>query len=83
MNLEKYLLLNWKKILIIIIAWVLAVILHNLIYALFYDFFNSTGGDEPVFFIIAVFIIPLYFIIAILYTISHKLKKKWNSHQTL
>ncbi len=76
MNLEKYFLLNWKKVLIIIIAWILAVILHNLTYALFYDFFSSTGGDEPVFFIIAVIIIPLYFIISIVYTITHKLKKK-------
>jgi len=76
MNPEKYLLLNWKRVLIIIIAWVVAVILHNLTYALFYEYFSKTGGDEPVFFIIAVIIIPLYFIIAIIYTIINKIKKK-------
>lgn len=76
MNLEKYFLLSWKKALIIIIAWFAAVILHNLTYALFYDFFNRTGGDEPVFFIIAVVIIPIYAIIAILYTLYHSIKKK-------
>lgn len=76
MNLEKYFFLSWKKVLIIIGVWIVAVILHNLTYALFYDFFTRTGGDEPVFFIIAVIIIPLYFIIAIAYTIIKKLKKK-------
>lgn len=78
MNLEKYLLLNWKKVLIIIIAWILSVILHNLTYAMFYQHFSKTGGDEPVFFIIAVIIIPLYFIISVVYTLTNKLKKKWN-----
>lgn len=76
MNLEKYFLLSWKKVLIIIAAWILSVILHNLVYALLYNFFSSTEGDEPVFFIIAVIIIPLYFIISVVYTIFHKLRKK-------
>lgn len=76
MNLEKYFLLNWKKTLIIVIAWLLAVILHNVTYAIFYDFFISTGGDEPVFFIIAVIIIPVYFITSVGYTTYHYLKKK-------
>ena len=68
MNIEKYLLLNWKKILIIIGAWFLAVILHNAFYALF-------NVEEAVFFILAVIIIPIYFITAIIYTIIKKIKK--------
>jgi|TARA_B100002003_G_C13930677_1_gene452114 membrane protein DedA with SNARE-associated domain len=69
MNIEKYLLLNWKKILIIIVAWFLAVILHNAFYAVF-------NIEEAVFFIIAVIIIPIYVIISIIYTIISKIKKK-------
>jgi len=75
MKLEKYFLLNWKKVLIIVVAWFLAVILHNMIYA-FIMYFFKVDFEEPVFFILAVIIIPLYFITAIIYTIIKKLKKK-------
>lgn len=66
---DRYLLLNWKRVLIIACAWMLSVLLHNLIYGLFYDYFRRTGGDEPVFFILAVFVIPLYFIVSLVYTV--------------
>lgn len=69
MNLEKYFLLNWKKIITIIIAWILAVILHNAVYAIF-------NIEEAVFFLLAVIVIPLYFIISVVYTIINKVKKK-------
>lgn len=75
MKLEKYFLLNWKKVGIIIIAWIVAVLLHNGIYALFYEYYSKTGGDEAVFFIIAVFIIPLYFVISLIYTIFYHVKR--------
>jgi len=69
MNIEKYFLLNLKKVAIIIIAWILAVIAHNAFYAIF-------NIEDALFFIIAVFIIPIYAIIAIIYTIIKKIKKE-------
>ncbi len=59
----------------IIAAWFLAVILHNAVYASFMYFFK-VEFEEPVFFILAVIVIPLYFIISIVYTIIHYIKKK-------
>ena len=72
---DKYLLLSWKRVLIIAGAWVLSVILHNVVYGLFYEYFRRTGGDEAVFFILAIFVIPLYFIISLMYTVIRKLSK--------
>ncbi len=71
MNLKKYLLLSWKKILIMIAAVLLSVFLHNVISGLF-------DIEEVVFFILAVIIIPLYFIISVVYTFMIIIKKKIN-----
>jgi len=71
MNLKKYLLLSWKKILIMIAAVLLSVFLHNAISVLF-------DIEEVVFFIIAVIITPLYFIISVVYTFMIIIKKKVN-----
>lgn len=68
MNPEKYLLLDLKKLGIIIASFIVAVILHNLISGLF-------GIEEAVFFILAVIVIPLYFLISVGYTIFHHVKK--------
>jgi len=70
---NKFLLLNWKKLLIIVIAWILAFVLHNLISALI-----GLNGEEPFFFIIAVIVIPLYFIICLVYTLIIYILKKQN-----
>ncbi|TEB06033.1 hypothetical protein Psch_03075 [Pelotomaculum schinkii] len=75
MKADKYLLLTFKRLLWIIGAWIAAVFLHNAIYALFYSFFSETNGDEPVFFIIAVVVIPLYFVISLIYTVFRKFSK--------
>ena len=72
---DRYLLLNWKRVLIVACAWVLSVVLHNVIYGLFYEYFRRTGGDEAVFFILAIFAIPLYFIISLVHTVSRKVSK--------
>ena len=72
---DKYLLLSWRRFAIIACAWVLSVVLHNVIYGLFYEHFSLTGGDEPVFFILAIFVIPLYFIISLVYTVIRKVGK--------
>ena len=68
MNLEKYLLLDLKKLVIIIVSFMVAVLLHNIISALI-------AVEEAVFFILAVFVIPLYFLISVGYTIFHHVKR--------
>lgn len=72
---DKFFLLTWKKIFIGIIAWFIAVIIHNLIYAFFMGVLNI-DFDEPFFFIIAIFVIPLYFLISIVYTLIKLVKRK-------
>jgi len=78
-NFDKYLLLDWKRLLIFVGAWFLAVILHNVIYALGIYFFGENfwgvGGDEPLFFIIAIIIIPVYFIISVIYNLIKLIRK--------
>ena len=61
--------LSWKKFGIIIASWFVAVILHNLVYALL-------KIDEALFFIIAIIIIPAYFIISLVYSLIKKITKR-------
>jgi len=75
-KLDKYLLLSWIRVLIIAGAWILSVLLHNLIYGLFYDYFQRTGGYEPVLFILAVIVIPLYFIVSLVYTVIRLVRSR-------
>jgi len=65
---DKYLLLNWKRFGLIILAWFVSVILHNFIGAIF-------NFEEGIFFIIAIFVIPIYFIIALCYSLVKFVKK--------
>jgi len=73
-NLDKWFLLSWKKVGIILIVWIASVILHNIVYAIFYDYYSAIDGDEAFFFLIAIFVIPLYLLVLIIYTIINKLK---------
>ncbi len=69
-------LLSWKKTAIALILFIVFVFMHNLVYGLFIYLFGENfwgNGDEPVFFILAVIVIPLYFIISIIYTIYLKM----------
>ncbi len=68
MDKDKLFRLNLKKFLIFIGAWVASVILHNAISAIF-------GVEEALFFIIAIFIIPIYFIISLIFTIYIMVKR--------
>jgi hypothetical protein len=68
---DQYLLLSWKTLLIIP-AWVLSVVLHNLVYGLFIEGFDRVGHDEWVFFFMATLVIPLFFIISLVYTMIKK-----------
>lgn len=68
----KYFLLTWKQFYILILIWFASVILHNLISSLI-------GKEEPVFFIISIIIIPLYLILGIVFTLTHKVRKRYKS----
>ena len=57
-------------------SWFVAVMLHNLIYGLFKSYFDATGGDEPVFFIIAIILIPIYVLIAIVYSLVKLINRR-------
>lgn len=72
---DKWFLLSWKKVLGIIIAWFLAIILHNFVYGLFQDYYDTRGGDEIFFFFIAVIIIPIYFIICVIHSLIKLIKQ--------
>lgn len=65
---DKLFLLTWKKLLLIPGAWILCVVLHNVVYALLRPLFEP-GGDEPFFFLLAVVVIPLYAIACLLYSL--------------
>ena len=69
--LDSLLRLTWKKLLLTIAVWIFCVVMHNVIYALFLDFFGP-NGDEPFFFLLAVVVIPLYFVVAMAYTVIRR-----------
>jgi len=73
---DKWFLLTWKKILIIIVGWFLAVILHNLFYALSEISGKNLAIGEVFFFLIAVIIIPLYFIMCLVYSLIKMIKDR-------
>jgi len=75
-KLDRFFLLSGKRIFIIMISWFVAVLLHNLIYGLFHTYFDMHVGDEPFFFIIAVIVIPIYFIIGIIYSLVWMIRNK-------
>ncbi len=60
--------LTWKKLLLTIVAWIFCVVMHNVVYALCRDFFGP-DGDEPFFIFLAIVVIPLYFVVAVGYTV--------------
>jgi hypothetical protein len=61
--------LTFKKTGLIILAWILAIILHNLFFALF-------NIEEAAFFILATIVIPLYFLACLFYSIWKLIKTK-------
>ena len=69
MNHNNIFLLTWKKFGFSIGAFVIAVILHNVVSEIFHF-------EEALFFIIAVFLVPLWIVISIIYTLIHYLKKR-------
>ncbi|MBT4258193.1 hypothetical protein HOD88_03375 [archaeon] len=76
MNFEKLFLISWKKLWIIVVSWFVAVMLHNLVYALFQSWFDARNGDEAFFFIIAIIVISLYFLIVLIYSCIRCISRK-------
>ncbi len=63
--------LNKKKIILLIMLEIIAIILHNILSALL-------KTDEPISFIIATLLIPFYFIISLAYTLIKSKKTRKN-----
>jgi hypothetical protein len=61
---ETFLLLGKKRIATVITLWIIAIAIHYLIYYK-YNF------DEPFMFLVAIFIIPVYFFICLLYSMFY------------
>ncbi len=59
----KYFVLNYNKVAMIIALWILSALAHNLIFA-FYRI------EEPILFALSVGVIPLYLVVAIIYTLN-------------
>lgn len=58
------------------------VVLHNLVYALFIDWFgegfwSGIGGDEPVFFILAIMVSPIAFLVGAIGSIVIGARESW------
>ncbi len=79
MEAAKIFLLEVRKAAYLTLAWVAAVFLHNIISGLM-------GREEWVFFLIAVFVIPFYLTLILIYTLIHYIfilvqrrGKKWQN----
>lgn len=73
--LDKLLRLTLPRLVLIVVAWVLCVILHNAVYALLRDSFGP-DWDEPFFLILAVVVIPLYLVVAVVYTAIQTIRQR-------
>ena len=66
------------------VGFLLFIILHNAIYGLFIYFFGAefwNGGDEPVFFIMAIFVCPIGFLVGAVGSIVLALKRRRLAHR--
>lgn len=64
---KQYLLLS-RWTLLVLPAFVVAVLLHNFVYALFYPAFLREDGDEGIFFVVALLGIPIYLVVVLVYS---------------
>jgi hypothetical protein len=69
MNWDKLFLISWKKSILIVVSWFIAVLLHNAVDAIFHV-------EEAFFFLIAVIVIPLYLLVFIIYNLIRLVQKK-------
>ena len=78
-----------KKFLILtaasFVGFFVFVLLHNFVYGLFIHFFGAdfwNGGDEPFFFILAVIVCPLGFLVGAIGSIVLAVKRKLSGNAT-
>jgi len=64
--------ISWRKSLIILVVWIIFIVLHNL----YYIYANSSDALKNVFSFIAVAIIPIYFLIILIYSSILAVRKK-------
>ncbi|MBU0665729.1 MAG: hypothetical protein KKB65_02965 [Nanoarchaeota archaeon] len=69
MKSEDLFLFSWRKLWIVVVAGFVSILLHNFIGALF-------GFEEAFFFIIVIFVIPIYILIMAVYSIVYLVKKR-------
>ena len=62
---DKLFLLDLKKTIALLVFWFIIVILHNFIFTFF-------GIEEKIFFTLAIILIPIYFIICLLYSVIER-----------
>ena len=68
-------LLSWEKTGIVLIVWIVAGLLHNLIYAFFVGVLGIEF-EEPVFFLLATIVIPVYFVTSVIYSLIELIKER-------
>ena len=68
MKIKNLFILSWKKLAVVFVVEVLAIILHNMVFAAF-------GVEDAIFFILAIFVIPIYLVLAVLFTLLRATKK--------
>ena len=68
MKIKDILLLSWKKAGIIVVSGFIFIVLHNLISGIF-------RVEEAFFFILVIFVLPMYVILAIVYSLIYYIKR--------
>ena len=68
-DLKKLFLLSWRNLWVVVVLGFVSILLHNFWYGIF-------GFEDVVFFSIVIFIIPIYLIISIIYTLYTKMGGK-------
>ena len=69
MKIKDLFLLSWKKLWIVVVGGFASIILHNLISGLM-------GTEEIFFFMLVVFVLPAYILIAGIYSLIYRIKDK-------
>ncbi len=72
---HRYLWLTPRRVGLVALVWVLAVVAHNVVYGLLRGLFEP-GWDEPVFFVAATILVPGYFLVSALYTVATLLRRR-------
>ena len=62
-------LFSWRKLWIIVVAGFVSILLHNAISALF-------NTEEAFFFIVVIFVIPIYFLVMVIYSLVYWLRRR-------